>query len=216
MASEYSSREVPPLTEEQIEELTRIVFLDPVEPVRCDLILVFGGTHPGAWETAADAWHQGMGKRVLVTGGVARNLKIPHSTWTPTEMPGCCIIADHLKRLGMPEDRIVCDERPTNSLEEVLCAKEIVNSNGISSVLFVSKCFAAGRQYRTLRKHFPEHVELVPYPFDTNLGEGPVVTRDNWMDRPESRSVVYSEYLRILRYGAQGDLISLDKPIEGL
>lgn len=216
MASEYRSREAPPLSEEQIEELTRIVFLDPVEPKPCDLILVFGGTHPGAWETAADAWHKGLGKRVLVMGGVARNLKVPHATWHPTQTPICHVIADHLKRLGVPADRITCDERPTNSLEEVLCAKETVESGGIASVLFVSKCFGAGRQYRTLRMHLPEHIALVPYPFDTNLGAGPVVTRNNWMDRPESRSVVYSEYLRILRYGAQGDLVPLDTPITAI
>jgi uncharacterized SAM-binding protein YcdF (DUF218 family) len=134
----------------------------------------------------------------------------------PTETPICHVIAERLKRLGVPQDRITCDEGPTNSLEEVLCAREIIESGKIPSVLFVSKCFGAGRQYRTLRKHLPKHIVVVPYPFDTSLGKGPVVTRDNWMDGPESRSVVYSEYLRILRYGAQGDLIALDAPVAGI
>ena len=36
---------VPPLSDEQIEALTRIIFLEPVELEPCDLIYIFGGTH---------------------------------------------------------------------------------------------------------------------------------------------------------------------------
>jgi len=197
---------VPPLTPEQIEALTRIVFLEPVEATPCDCIYIFGGTHPGAWETGAAAYHKGLGRLVLVTGGITLNSKTPHPTWEQRDLPVARGIASHLVALGVPEAVITCDERPTNTYEEAVCVREWVRSRAIGRILFVCKSYASGRQWRTLRKQLPAQIALVPYAYDTNLGHGPPVTRDNWMKRTESRSRVFSEYLRILAYGESGHL----------
>jgi uncharacterized SAM-binding protein YcdF (DUF218 family) len=204
---------VPSLTAEQIDALTRIIFLEPVDPAPCDCIYIFGGTHPGAWETGAQAYHAGLGKLVLVTGGVTMHSKTPHEAWPDPSLPTARGIAAHLVELGVPEEVITRDERPTHTGEEAACVKEWACARSIRSILCICKCYAAGRQLRTLRKHLPDEIALVPYPYDTNLGHGPLVTRENWMDRPESRSRVYSEYLRILAYGV---LLPTEKPIPGL
>jgi uncharacterized SAM-binding protein YcdF (DUF218 family) len=151
-----------------------------------------------------------------VTGGIAKNPKVPHSTWQQCELPLSRIIAGHLIELGVPAIDIISNEQPENTLEEALCLKEFVSVNSIQSIIVVGKSYAAGRQMRTLQKHLPSEIQLVPYFYDTNLGEGPVVTRDNWMKEARSRSFVFGEYLRIIAYGEKGYLIPLTSRIENL
>lgn len=207
------------LTDKQITALTRIVFLDPVEPVPCDLIYIFGGTHPGGWEAGAEAYHRGWGAQILVTGCIPQAPKFPHASWIGEErlLPNCRRIAINLFRLGVPEEIITCDEHPSHTLEEALSVRAFVDAHlSIASVLCISKSFAMGRQYRTLQKALPDHFTLIPYPFDTNLSEGESVTRDNWMDIPLAKAMVLAEYNRILRFGASGHLTPLDAPVPGL
>jgi hypothetical protein len=50
--------EIPPLTEKKIQQLTSIVFLEEEFcslPQKSDLIFVFGGSHPGCWQTSYQA-----------------------------------------------------------------------------------------------------------------------------------------------------------------
>ena len=152
-----------------------------------------------------------------MTGNSLRPPKIPHASWTAEErhLPHCRRIAAQLIRLGVPEQLITCDERPSHSYEEALCVREFLDTHaGINSVLFVSKSFGAGRQYRTLQQNLPAHLTLIPYPFETNLGEGANVTRENWMDTPLARAFILAEYQRVLEYGARGHLTPLAAPLE--
>jgi uncharacterized SAM-binding protein YcdF (DUF218 family) len=208
-----------PLTTEQVLALTRIVFLDPVDPVPCDLIFIFGGTHPGAWEAGAEAYFNGLGQQIFVVGGIPRNPKAPHVSWTGEDrfVPNCRRIATNLIRLGVPEHVISCDERPLNSYEEAMCLRAFIGTHPeIVSVLFISKGWGIGRQFRTLHHNLPGDIVLVPYPFETNLGEGEAVTRENWADSPQGRAMVIAEYNRILTYGKQGGLTPLASPVVGL
>jgi uncharacterized SAM-binding protein YcdF (DUF218 family) len=209
----------PLLTEDQIALLTRIVFLDPVDPVPCDLIYIFGGTHPGAWETGAKAYHSGLGARIFVTGGISATPKMPHTSWVGKErlIPQCQRIAGHLIRLGVPEHVISCDDQPSNTYEESLAVRAITETHpDIRSILFISKCFGAGRQYRTLKKQLAGHITLIPYPFETNPGEGDPVTRENWMLTPSGRVIVLAEYQRICTYAYWGHVVPVDEPVPGL
>ncbi|MGM1049283.1 MAG: hypothetical protein ACQEXX_24530 [Bacillota bacterium] len=82
--------ELPELTEVQINELTDIVFL-PKEISPCDAIFVFGGTHPGHWEATIDAYNKGLGKMIIVTGGVSPT-GIKHENWVDKTVPEAHVI----------------------------------------------------------------------------------------------------------------------------
>ena len=59
-----------------------------------------------------------------------------------------------------------------------------------------------GRQCRTLRRQMQKGIILIPYPFDTEVGsDGPFITRDTWMNDERSRVVVWSQLVKIRRYG---------------
>lgn len=198
---------MPDLTPGLIQEITAIVFDYPSPPLRpCDIIFVFGGSHPGLWQTAANAYHAGLGRIVVATGGHNRGAKY-HASWRDGATPESHVIKREMMRLGVPGDRIVREDRSTNSLENVLFAKDVYDFSGVHSVLVVCKCYGVGRQCRTLRQHIEKDVILIPYPFDTEAGsDGPFITRDTWMSDERSSALVLSQLLAIRRYGGWGHL----------
>ncbi|MDQ0222825.1 uncharacterized SAM-binding protein YcdF (DUF218 family) [Streptococcus moroccensis] len=200
------SPDVPDLSAEDILFLTEVTFGPSIAPSPCDVLFVFSGTHPGHWEKAIEAYQKGLYQTILVTGG--RSLTgTPHPDWTgETESD---IIIHHLLAAGVPESVIISEKKSTNTLENVTCAKQVFDFAQISSLLFVCKAHATGRQWRTLTKHLPAHITIVPYAFDT-IYQGLPITRDNWMTTATGRSRVWGEYLRIVHYGKKGDITPLE------
>lgn len=205
---------VPELTKEQIEELTKVVFCSDQQIKKADLIFVFGSTDPGAVQKTLEAYQNGIIKEILISGGGATHEK-KHESWTDGSKSEAQSIKDKLLLNGVPEEIITIEDRSTNSKENVLYSKQIFDFSNISSLLFVSKSHAAGRQYRTLRKYLPHNIEMAPYSYETVLN-GIYINQSNWMLYPESRSLIFGEYLRILYYSHIGDIESVKGIVSGL
>ncbi len=189
-------------------EITRIVFGIPLElPKPCDMIFIFGGSHPGLWEKASEAYFTGLGKTIITTGGFRVDAK-RHYTWKEAVgTPEGQVIKRELIRLGVPENRIFCEDRSINSLENVLFAKEIYDFRDVSSALLVCKSYGAGRQVRTFRQNIGKQMEIIPYPFNTTIGNNKtIITSGNWMNFEESRNYIFTEAVKIYTYGIKGDL----------
>ncbi len=206
--------EVPPLEPDQVSRLTDIVFLPEVKPTPCDIVFVFSGTHPGHWEQAARAYHTGMGKTVIVTGGTSPT-GVKHSSWADPAEPESVVIVRELTKRGVPPSDIVSESRSRNTLENVLFAQMAFDFSGVRSAAFVWKNHAAGRQFRTFAQHVSSAIRPVPFGFDAEY-EGQRVGRDNWMASEIGRRRVFGEYLRIVHYGRQGQLLPLVSEIEEL
>lgn len=184
---------------------TAAVFLEEVAAMpKCGVMFVFSGTHPGHWETAIAAYREGLAPLILVTGGTAKPDARDPAGRTEAE-----VIVRHLLEAGVPREAVVMETQSRNSLENVLFAKEVFDFTAVRSVLFVCKSHAAGRQYRTLKKHLPSGITYVPAAFDT-LYRGVRINRHTWSETEISRSRVYGEYLRLLRYGGRGDIEPLE------
>lgn len=205
---------LPALPPALVDEITNIVFGPPLVdlPQPCDVIFVFGGSHPGLWEKTAEAFHNGLGREIVVTGGHKPGVQ-PHRTWVDGDTPEAHVIRRELLNLGVPAQSIFCEDRSTNTLENVLFACEVYDFARVKRILAVCKCYGVGRQCRTLEQHIPPYVKVNPCPFDTTLGrDGPFITRDTWMQFEQSRVSILDQVGKIYRYGRQGDL----KPLESL
>ncbi len=172
--------EVPSLTQKQIIDITEIVFYKEVESKKCDAIFVFGGSHPGNWLTPLDAYKKGLGDFVIVTGGGSLS-NMRHPEWNYGSMTEAEVIVKNLVENGVPKEEISYETSSMYSIANVIEAKKIFDFTKISSLLFVCKSIAAGRQYRTLTKQLPTNIEFIPYPFDTSFDGQTIITRDNWM-----------------------------------
>ena len=196
----------PALSAAVIDEITEIVFGSPEPPQPCDLIFIFGGSHPGLWIAGAEAYHAGLGPTIVATGGY-KATAIRHHTWQHGTRPEALVIRDELVARGVPEQRIIVEDRSTNSLENVLFAQELYDFASLTSILVISRAHGVGRQYRTLRHHIDPRVRIDAYPFATNVGrEGVAITRENWMTMDDSRAGIFSNFLKIIKYGRRGDI----------
>ncbi|WP_313019770.1 YdcF family protein [Macrococcoides bohemicum] len=200
--------EVPTLSNEEIEFLTYVTFGEKVSPEKSDILFLFSGTHPGHWEKSIEAYKKGYIQKIIVTGGKSLT-GIPHSDWNYEDATESEVITQHLLDAGVPRQCIFSENKSTNSLENVIYAKEIYNFDDVNNILVVCKSHAAGRQIRTLIKHLPKHIRYIPFTFDTYYGDV-IVSRDNWMNSAEGMSRVWGEYLRILHYGEKGDILKLE------
>jgi hypothetical protein len=205
------------LPPEVIDEITSIVFGELTPAVHaCDLIFIFGGSHPGLWETAARAYFDGLGLKIVVTGGHKPGVK-PHPNWTDGDTPEAHVIRRELMRLGVPPGVIFIEDRSTNSLENVLFAKEVYDFSTVKRILVVAKTYGMGRQLRTLRKNIAAGIECIPYGFDAHIaGRGPLITRGNWMEIEEGRCFVLVQLEKIWQYGVSGDIEPILNPSKEL
>jgi hypothetical protein len=202
------------LTEGQIEQLTQVVFLSTCALKPCDVIFVFGGTHPGHWEKTLEAYHQGLGPRVIVTGGVSPT-GVKHADWVDPQQPEAKAIQMQLVQGGVNPDRIVVESRSRNTLENVLWAQHVFDFSRVKHVLFVGKSLSAGREYRTLVHQIPYALCYIPFGFDAEY-DGHLITRSDWNETLVGRQRVLGEYLRIVYYGRLGHIQALDSHIDGL
>lgn len=199
---------MPELSLEEMSYVTSIVFGEEETPEICDVLFIYSGTHPGHWEKAIEAYHGGYAKDIIVTGGKSLT-GVPHPDWDTDVDAEADVILDYLREAGIPEKRITYEKKSTNTLENVLCAKEVYDFSKTRSILYICKSHAAGRQYRTLAKHLSEHIHYISYPFDC-IYNGVRVGRDNWQESEEGRKRVWGEFLRIQYYGERGDILSID------
>jgi len=198
------------LTPTLLQEITAIVFDYPSQPIQpCDVIFVFGGSHPGLWQMAAAAYHNGLGKGIVVTGGQKPGVQ-HHFTWSDGNTPEAQVIKRELVNLSVPERAIIYEDKSTNTLDNVLFAKEIYDFSRVDQILAVSKNYGVGRQCRTLKRQIAKTIQVIPYPFDTEASNGPFITRNTWMNYEKGREVVFNQVVKIYRYGKLGHL----EPVE--
>lgn len=207
--------EVPKLTNKQIEHITEIVFFNEIKPKKCDAIFIFGGSHPGNWQKPLEAYQNGLGDRIIATGGGSLS-NMRHPEWEDVGMSEAEVIVKNLVEEGVPRDAISYETSSMYSIANVIEAKKVFDFTAINRLLFVCKSIATGRQYRTLTKHLPSHVEFVPYPFDTSFDGQTTITRDNWMLNDRNKSLVFGEFLRNMTYGITGAITAPHKEVEGL
>jgi uncharacterized SAM-binding protein YcdF (DUF218 family) len=198
---------------ELMGEITNIVFGElPPDPQPCDVIFIFGGSHPELWETAAKAYFNGLGREIIATGGFKPGAR-RHPAWRDGDTSEAQVMRRELVRLGVPAEIIFLEDRSTNSLENVLFAKEVYDFSKVKSILVVTKSYAIGRQVRTLRHHIDPAILTIPYPFEAHIaGSGPLITRTNWVETEESIHYVLMQLMKIWKYGAAGDIQPIADP----
>jgi len=206
---------VPNLNKNQITKLTNIVFLPKRDLKKNDVIFVFGSTHPACVEATYQAYKEGLGREIIISGGRS-NAREKHKDWTGGDGSEASSISSQLIERGIPEDRIHVEEQATNSKENVILATKLFDFSKVKGVTIISKNYVVGRQYRTLMKYIPSRIQISSYGYNVYLDDGTTFDENNWTEKAQSRSLVFGEYLRIISYGERGDIVKNCDPIEGL
>jgi len=177
----------------------------PLEPA--DVILVMGSHDLRVGEYGARLWLEGWAPWLLLSGGLGN---LTRRIWDEPEAKKFAFIA---REIGVPDERILVEDCSTNTGENVLFSRALLEERGISAntFLLVQKPYMERRAYATFRKLWPEKAVRVSSP--------PIPFRDYFS--PETPfevviNVMVGDLQRILLYPAKGFQVPQQVPPEVL
>ena len=116
---------------EEVLTLARVLWeysLVPQEPTPAEVIIALGTNDLRVAEHAADLYLQGYGSTLVCTGGVAHQNDLLATSWEKTEAE---MFADVAVRCGVPRGRILLEMQATNTAENLVFTRELLDEAGI-------------------------------------------------------------------------------------
>jgi uncharacterized SAM-binding protein YcdF (DUF218 family) len=189
------------------DELAKILWdynhLD--QPLRAvDCILVLGSHDIRVAHRGAELFLQGYAPLIIFSGNLGR---LTDGLWNQPEAE---IFANEARRMGVPEDRILIENKSTNTGDNIRFSKALLAETGVSvnSFILVQKPYMQRRAYATFKKVWPEKDVIVTSP-QISFEEYPneVITRDTLI------SIMVGDTQRIKVYAERGFQIKQDIPV---
>jgi len=127
---------------------------------KADCILVLGSHDTRVAERGAELFLKGYAPLIIFSGGFGNLTK---DIWTEAEADTFAKIAI---KMGVPKDRIIIENKSTNTGENIIFTKKILAEQGIDPIKFilVQKPYMERRAYATFKKIWPEKECVVTSP----------------------------------------------------
>ncbi len=161
-----------------------------------DLIFVLGSNDARVAEYASELYHGGLAPLVLFSGGVGR---FTSGEWAISEAETFAAVAE---KAGVPKDKILIENKSTNTGENVRFSREVLTKAGIPEpkrIIALQKPYMERRTLATLEAQWPEvsvSVGSPPCSFEEYLT--PELTADFVIN------AMIGDFQRILEYPKQG------------
>lgn len=177
----------------------------PVEPGEC--IIGFGCINDDISLHCARLYREGYAPWVVFTGGLGRNTL---GRWEQTEAER---FADLAKAQGVPPERILLETRSTNSGENILFTRALLEAHGLAEkrLICVHKPFMERRLYAAMQHYWPEAKACYTSP-PLSLEEYLARTMAQGMTEKEIIEVMVGDFQRIEVYARRGYQVPQDIP----
>jgi uncharacterized SAM-binding protein YcdF (DUF218 family) len=125
------------------------------DPIPADVIIVFGTNDLRVARFAARLYHEGFGRRLVCTGGIAHQGDLLATNWHKTEAE---MFAEEAISLGVPPDRILLEPRACNTAENIRFSRELLcrDATRPRNILLATKPFMQRRVWATMAIEWPE------------------------------------------------------------
>jgi DUF218 domain len=193
--------DIPDMTQALVEQLTNLCFVEKTKK-QADLLFVFGSNimQEKLAGIICRLLKQGHFRKVLITGGIADYDRNDLQFRPESEQ-----ILSYIPQEVFKSIRFITETVSKNSLENVTEAQKIYDFSQDTEILFLSHSYASRRSKLTLKNICPEK-SLFAYPYDIPSGNSSYpVSKASWWKTWIGQSMVWGEYLRILKYGERGD-----------
>lgn len=169
---------------------------------KSDLILVLGNPDKRTAKYAARLFLEGWAPKIMFTGD--RGNFTTH--WKRTEAE---TFADIATQHGVPKEKIIIEDRATNTGENIIFSKELLEKMGIpvKKVIVVCHPIMERRAYATFKKQWPEKEVIVTSP-QISLEECP----NEEISKDELIHVLVGWFQRIKIYADNGFQIPQEIP----
>ena len=121
-------------------------------PEPADVIVGFGCYDEDIPRRCAELWHQGYAPYVCFSGGLGRNTS---NLWSKSEAERFAAIA---MAEGVPENRIILENKSTNSAENLLFTPKVLAEAGIRAekIIAVHKPYMEKRLWAAIQVYWPD------------------------------------------------------------
>ncbi|HAO64666.1 TPA: hypothetical protein DCQ44_01655 [Candidatus Taylorbacteria bacterium] len=171
---------------------------------KADLILVLGSHDVRVADYAAELYLAGWAPLLVFSGGFGRLTK----DW---QKPEAEIFAEAAIRMGVPKEKILLENKSTNTGENIVFTKTLLENKGVNPkrVILVQKPYMERRSYATFKKYIPEVEVIVTSP------QIPFEKYD-LEDRPKDQKihVLVGDMQRIKIYAEKGFIVPQEIPKE--
>ena len=152
---------------------------------RADAILVLCSHDTAVAERGAQLFLDGWAPLLIFSGGLG---SITRDLWTEPEADQFAAIA---VGMGVPRERILVENRSTNTGENVLFTKQLLADRGLTpqSFILVQKPYMERRSYATFKKRWPEKEAIVT---------SPQVSLDEYLERYSNDNLPVDEVVSIM------------------
>ena len=122
------------------------------QPGHADVIVGFGCYDEDIPKRCAELWHQGFAPWVCFSGGLGRNTD---KLWSKSEAERFAAIA---VAAGVPEDRIILENKSTNSAENLLFTPKVLAEAGVKAekIIAVHKPYMEKRLWAAMQVYWPD------------------------------------------------------------
>lgn len=174
---------------------------------KADAILVLCSHDTIVATRGAELFLEGWAPLLIFTGGLGT---ITRRLWREPEAQKFAAIAI---QMGVPEDRVLVETRSTNTGENVLFTKRMLEERQIDvqSFIVVQKPYMERRSYATFKKVWPEKELCVTSP-QMSMDEYLTQRSHTTLSADEVVSIMVGDLQRIREYPARGFQIHQDIP----
>jgi uncharacterized SAM-binding protein YcdF (DUF218 family) len=176
---------------------------------KSDAILVLCSHDTGVAERGAELFLDGWAPLLIFSGGLG---SITSHLWTDPEADQFAAIAE---RMGVPREKMLIENRSTNTGENVLFTKQLLAERGLDpqSFILVQKPYMERRSFATFRKLWPDkHVSVT----------SPQVSLDEYLERYSNDvlslddvvSIMVGDLQRVKLYADKGFQIPQEIPAD--
>jgi uncharacterized SAM-binding protein YcdF (DUF218 family) len=174
---------------------------------KADAILVLCSHDVAVAERGAQLMLEGWAPLLIFSGGLGA---ITRRLWTEPEADRFAAVA---VRMGVPPERILIENRSTNTGENVHFTRELLRARGLdpASFILVQKPYMERRSYATFRKLWPEKSVIVTSP-QTSLEEYLDRYSNESLSRDDVVSIMVGDLQRVRLYAEKGFQIPQEIP----
>jgi uncharacterized SAM-binding protein YcdF (DUF218 family) len=139
------------------------------QPKRAAAIFVLCSIDTRVAERAAALFNAGYGAYIIISGGLGRLSKDLYSE------AEAHVFAKIMMAMGVPNDRIIIEDKSTNTGENIRFTYELLQQRGLhfDSLLLVQKPYMERRTYATFKKQWPDQDTVITV-------TSPTISYDNY------------------------------------
>lgn len=188
------------------EELAKIVWgyhslNQQIKQSNC--IIALGNSDLRTAQKAAEVFNNGYADSLVVTGGFGRLTKDKFSK------PEALVFAGEAERLGVPKDKILIEDKSTNTFDNARLTKKLLNDKNIhpKSIVIVTKPYMERRAYETFVAVLPSTSIAVTSP-DLDFNNYP----NNAVPMDLLINMVVGDHQRLMIFSDSGDIAKQEVP----